>query len=85
VAAGVVEGADAIVIAHEHQRLRADAHGPPVAGAGELLLARDHHPAVVPERFQLALVVRRVVVPGGWQAGLELLKWFPCHPPRVKL
>ena len=85
-AAGVVECAQAAaVIAQHDEGLGADAHGAPVAGTGQLLLARHRDPAPVPERLQLALVVGRVVVPGGRQPGFKPFERFPCHVARVKL
>ena len=85
-AAGVVERPQvAGFISDDDQGLRADPRYAPVSRLGQLFLARDHHPARVPERVELALVMRRVVVPGCRQPGFQTLQRFPCHPARVKL
>jgi len=66
VPAGVVERLHLEVFAAQHdERLAADARHAPVAGLCDFLLARDRDPARVPERVQLALVVRRIGVPAG--------------------
>lgn len=66
VPAGVVERLYLQILGAQHdERLGADARHAPVAGRGDLLLARDRDPACVPERVELALVVRRVGIPGG--------------------
>jgi len=73
VAAGVVERLQ-LLVHHQDEALRPDLHYPPIARRGQLFLARHRDPLRIPERRELALVVRRVGVPGGRQAGFQALE-----------
>jgi hypothetical protein len=86
VPAGVVERLQAAFsVLQDNNILRADRNAQPVTRRGDLLRAAGRNPAAEPERLQLALVMRRIVVPGRRQPGFEALERFPCHAGRVKL
>src|SRR5204863_2438413 len=67
---GVVERLQPFVV-YQDDALRADLHDAPVAPHGQLFFARDRDPLRVPERLELAIVMRRIGIPGGRQPGFE--------------
>src|SRR5205807_322646 len=84
VPAGVVKCLEpAVFVLQKNYFLRPDRCYPPVARRGELLLARHGDPLPVPERLELALVVRGIEIPGCRHAGLETVERFPFHLPRI--
>ena len=75
VAAGVVEGAKAAIgTPRDDNALTADGGDEVVAGLRDRLFAAYAYPVPVPDGFEFALVMRRVVVPRGRQGVFSLVQ-----------